>query len=97
MGLPVFLYSIVLEKEQRLIETMKINGMKMHNYWFSNFVFNLFFYCLTAISFLFFGAQIFNFEFFKETNLILLILILFGWGLAQIAMSFVVSVFMSKA
>jgi hypothetical protein len=27
MGLPVFLYQIVLEKETRLIENMKINGM----------------------------------------------------------------------
>lgn len=56
MGLPVFLYHIVLEKEMRLIETMKINGMKMSNYWISNFSFNLLFYTLTAFSFVFFGS-----------------------------------------
>jgi hypothetical protein len=31
--LPVFMYSIVLEKEERLIEMMKMNGMKIINYW----------------------------------------------------------------
>ena len=37
MCLPVFLYYIVLEKETRLVETMKINGMRMRNYWIVNF------------------------------------------------------------
>jgi hypothetical protein len=27
------MYSIVLEKEERLIEMMKMNGMKIINYW----------------------------------------------------------------
>lgn len=31
--LPVFLYAIVLEKEERLLQMMKMNGMKMKDYW----------------------------------------------------------------
>jgi len=46
MCLPVFLYYIVLEKEKRLLEIMKINGMRMKNYWIVNYLFNLMFYCL---------------------------------------------------
>lgn len=64
MGLPVFLYNIVLEKEQRLIETMKINGMRMYNYWTVNFLFNLFFYSITVTIFLVFGAKVYGFSYF---------------------------------
>ena len=31
LSLPVFIYTLVLEKETKLVETMKINGMKMYN------------------------------------------------------------------
>lgn len=61
MGLPVFLYNIVLEKEMKLIETMKINGMRMSNYWITNFFFSLFFYCITMFTFIFFGSSVYNF------------------------------------
>lgn len=30
---PVFMYSIVLEKEDKLIEMMKMNGLRIVNYW----------------------------------------------------------------
>ena len=82
MGIAVFLYQIVLEKETRLLETMKINGMKMSNYWYVNFVFNLAFYGLTAFFFYFFGSQIFKLQVFTDTNMPLMFVILFGWGLA---------------
>ena len=82
MCLPVFLYQIVLEKETRLIETMKINGMRMYNYWIVNFFFNLGIYCITAIVYVFFGAYIFGIELFNATSLSLLILLMLGWGLA---------------
>jgi hypothetical protein len=64
MGLPVFLYQIVLEKETRLIENMKINGMKMSKYWKVNYLFNLVFYLITAILFVFSGMSIFNLQMF---------------------------------
>jgi ABC-2 family transporter protein len=97
MGLPVFLYQIVLEKETRLIENMKINGMKMSNYWTVNFIFNLGFYLATALIFMFFGMRVFNLVVFTETNTVILFSILLGWGLAQVSMSFLISVFLSKS
>ena len=36
---PVFLYAMVLEKEERLIQMMKMNGMKMNDYWINQYVF----------------------------------------------------------
>jgi hypothetical protein len=60
MALPVFIYQVVLEKEMRLIENMKINGMKMSNYWIVNYLFNFGFYSATAILFLLFGTKVFK-------------------------------------
>ncbi len=97
MGLPVFLYQIVLEKETRLIENMKINGMKMSNYWKINYLFNLAFYMMTALIFLFFGMGVFDLQVFTDTNFFVLLTTLFGWGLAQISMAFFISVFVSRS
>lgn len=33
ISLPIFLALLVEEKEMRLVEIMKINGLKMINYW----------------------------------------------------------------
>ena len=48
IALPVFIYNIVLEKETKLLETMKINGMRMNYYWFVNYVFDLTVFLITA-------------------------------------------------
>ncbi len=82
MCMPVFIYQIVLEKETRLLESMKINGMKMKNYWIVNFFFNLGFYSITILLFLFFGISVLKLKFFESTNLMLMFIIFFGWGLA---------------
>ena len=52
---PVFLYTIVLEKEQKLIQMMKMNGMKISNYWLVFFVFNLLLSLITNFIFVFLG------------------------------------------
>lgn len=68
MGFPVFLYLIVLEKEMKLIEIMKINGMRMYNYWIVNFIFDILVYNVSILFFLFFGSQVFEMQFFVETS-----------------------------
>mmetsp|Transcript_30150 Transcript_30150/g.29445 ORF Transcript_30150/g.29445 Transcript_30150/m.29445 type:complete len:447 (+) Transcript_30150:387-1727(+) len=97
MGLPVFIYNIVLEKEARLIENMKINGMRMSNYWLVNYLFSLILYCITMVTFVFFGDRVFQFQFFQHTSIPLVLLILFGWGLAQISLAIFLSVFIQKS
>lgn len=64
LSLPVFLYTIVLEKEQRLIETMKINGLKMSNYWKVNFFFNLAMFLMVMTIYLGFGKFVSGLNYF---------------------------------
>lgn len=84
---PVFLYAIVLEKEERLIQMMKMNGMSMKNYWLVTFLFNLFLSLITNIIFYLFGYLVVKNTFFTETPFGMMFVILFGWMLAQIGMA----------
>jgi len=97
MGFPVFLLSIVSEKEKRLIEIMKINGMKMSNYWMVSYFFNYLLYTVVIFVFMFWGRYVFRFNMFTNTNFLLLFIIFNGWGMAQISWAFFVSVFINKA
>ena len=62
--MPVFMYSIVMEKEERLIEIMKMNGLKMGNYWIMNYLFNLMIYTIAASVFFIFGYTTTDLPFF---------------------------------
>ena len=81
MGLPVFLYQIVLEKEKRLFMYMKINGMRTEAYWTVSYLFNFCLYLITWLLFLTMG-RLFNIVFFTQTNLFLLNIVFIGWGFA---------------
>ncbi|KAL4456247.1 hypothetical protein ABPG74_014208 [Tetrahymena malaccensis] len=95
--LPIFMYVIVLEKEEKLLEMMKMNGMRMKDYWLMTFLFSLTLTVLTYTLFYLFGYFILGLSFFTETSLSLLFVCFFGWGLSQIALSFFFQVFLSKA
>lgn len=64
LSLPIFIYALVLEKETKLVETMKINGMKMYNYWIINFLFDLLIYMVTAGFYVVMGATVLGLTFF---------------------------------
>lgn len=76
---------------------MKINGMQMVNYWIVNYLFNLGFYLATVILFLFFGIAIFKLQVFAVTALSVQAIVFFGWGLSQVSLAFLISVFLSKS
>lgn len=71
--MPLFMYTIVLEKEAKLIEIMKINGMKMSFYWLSNFTFNFILYSGTMIIFNLVASIVLNLSLFTQTNLLLMV------------------------
>jgi hypothetical protein len=71
--MPLFLYTIVLEKESKLIEIMKINGMKMRYYWLSNFAFNFLLYFVTMLIFCMFGSLCLGLTLFTRTSVLLLV------------------------
>ena len=93
---PVFLYTLVLEKEERLREMMKMNGMKIKNYWLVNYLWNAALYLVSASIFLIFGTKILKVPFFVETNSFVLFSTVFGWGLCQVSLSFFFQNFLSR-
>lgn len=95
--LPVFLYLIVLEKEEKLIQMMRMNGMKMSSYWLINFLFNLTISLLTNLTFCLFGWFFLDNAFFHKTHPGLIAIVLLGWILSQIGMATLFQVFLSNS
>jgi hypothetical protein len=95
--MPSFLYQMVLEKEQRLIENMKINGLRMKNYWVVNYLFNYCQYLVSASCFFLFGKYVTKFTFFTDTVPEVIILAFLGWGLNQVSMAFFISCFINNS
>lgn len=97
LGLPVFLQTIVLEKEQRLIQNMKINGLRMSNYWYVNYIFFFLLYLVVMGCYLGFGRYISRLTLFTDTDILLLFLTFFGWGLCQVSQAFFLSSFLNDS
>ena len=95
--LPVFIYSIVYEKEGKILEIMKMNGMKMRYYWVVNFLFDFMIYWFTVIAFIIVGGVILKINVFLSTFYILQFIMFAGWGYAEIGMAFFISPFLSHA
>ena len=95
--LPVFMYALVLEKEERLREMMKMNGLKMKNYWITNYIWNLLLFIPSAAIFTALGYLLVQMPFFTQTSFALIFLIIFGWGVSQVSLSFFFQNFFSKA
>eukprot|EP01028_Stygiella_incarcerata_P004400 TRINITY_DN1960_c0_g1_i1.p1 TRINITY_DN1960_c0_g1~~TRINITY_DN1960_c0_g1_i1.p1 ORF type:complete len:888 (+),score=242.32 TRINITY_DN1960_c0_g1_i1:206-2869(+) len=93
--LPVFLYSIVMEKQTRLREFMKMHGMRMRHYWFTTFVFDWIIYLLATIVFFAFCAM-FQFKFILQTNPLIYSGLYLAWGLSMIAWAIFISAFVRK-
>ena len=92
----IYVNSIVKEKEDRLREMMRMMGMKMSWYWFVNYIWDMFLYLL-IIGIMILTSVCFLLRMFTQTSILIWIIILFGWGNAQIALSFLLSTFFNKA
>ena len=95
--LPVFLFMKVQEKEDKLLEIMKMNGMKTLYYWIVNFIFDCMSYAITIVIFVLFGYFIMKLKSFVDTSFALQLLMFVGWGFAQISMAFALYPFLRKA
>lgn len=71
--LPIFMYVIVLEKEEKLLAMMKMNGMRMRDYWLMTFLFSLTLTIITYALFFMFGYFVLRLSFFTETSFSLLV------------------------
>ena len=95
--LPVFLYNVVLEKETKIIQMMRMNGLGIMTYWLINFVFCFMFCIITFGIFYAFGVWIMGNAFFVNTSALLMWVILVGWAICQIGMSMLFQVFISNS
>ena len=80
LQLPIFIYMVILEKETKILEQMKINGLRMYNYWFVNFVFNYLIYMCAAAAYYGFGRYVFELQLFTITGVEIMMTLLGVWG-----------------
>lgn len=76
---------------------MKMNGMKIRNYWLVYFIFNFILTMVTNLVFFLIGAFALNTNFFTKTSPLLMIIIAVGWALSQIGLAAFLQTFLSKA
>ncbi|EGG13872.1 ABC transporter A family protein [Cavenderia fasciculata] len=88
--LPLFVYSIVLEKQEKLRDMCLMAGLKMRNYWIVTYLFNLMLYTIAVIVVVGISV-IFKFSVFTQGSPFAMALLLFGWGNAMITFSFFLS------
>lgn len=94
---PVMLYGLVLEKEEKLVQMMKMNGMKISNYWLVYGLFNFLLALLTNVIFFLLGSFVLSTNFFTKTSPLLLALVALGWILAQIGLAVFLQTLLDKA
>ena len=76
---------------------MKMNGMKISNYWLVYFTFNFGLCFITILVFFLLGAFVLRADFFLKPSPLLLILVPIGWSLSMIGMAAFFQTFLSKS
>lgn len=66
--LPMFMYTLVLEKTSRIREMMKLNGMSMKYYWITYYIFHFFIYIFFTCAFVWAFSMILQFKWSFHTN-----------------------------
>lgn len=83
--LPLFVFVMVLEKEEKLREMQKSMGMQLWRYYFANYTLNLSLYGV-VVGFFWISGVVAKFRFFDQTDPLLLFLFFLGWGMALVSM-----------
>ncbi|KAJ3287595.1 hypothetical protein HK104_008527 [Borealophlyctis nickersoniae] len=94
--LPIFVITLVKEKEDRILMMMKMNGLKTWAYYASHYVTFYTLYIISALVFLIAGAAC-RLSFFKATAPGVLLVLFFMWGHVQIALAFFFTSIFSKS
>lgn len=94
---PVMLYGLVLEKEEKLVQMMKMNGMKISSYWLIYVVFNFMLAFVTNVVFFLIGALVLDTTFFTQTSPALLVVVALGWIFSQIGLAAFLQTLLDKA
>mmetsp|Transcript_41784 Transcript_41784/g.63813 ORF Transcript_41784/g.63813 Transcript_41784/m.63813 type:complete len:333 (+) Transcript_41784:1381-2379(+) len=76
---------------------MKVNGLREDNYFWVTFFSFLIYFAFTLTIVLGFGFYLFKYKVFVQTGFGIFTLVLFAWGLVQIAMAFFFSMIMADS
>lgn len=97
MTLPIILYALLLEKEEKIRKLLKINGMSMFRYYFSNFLFWFIFLTVTAVIFFVGGFILLKDPFFRVNSPWYFIFFVIGWNVSTIMLAFFLTTMLSRA
>jgi len=90
------LSTIVSEKETKVRYSMEMMGLKRSVYWVSWFIVYAVLFFINTISTIIFG-RLFNYAFFVNTDIIVLIYTFYGYGLAMEALGMLISTFVNRS
>ncbi|KNE54644.1 hypothetical protein AMAG_00604 [Allomyces macrogynus ATCC 38327] len=94
--LPIFVITLVREKEDRILVFLTQNGLKQWTYMFAHAVHFLVLHLIATTVFIVTGI-VFQLELFTRTAAGVYIVLFLVWGFAQIAMAFFLAAFFSKS
>jgi hypothetical protein len=94
--LPIFVITLVKEKEERILVMMRMNGLKNFAYYLAHYIHFYTLHVITSIFFIITGL-LFNMEIFTKTEPLVYIILFFIWGHIQIALAFLFTCFFSKS
>ncbi|KAI8602336.1 hypothetical protein EDD21DRAFT_372164 [Dissophora ornata] len=94
--LPIFVITLVKEKEDRILVMMKMSGLKSFTYYVAHYIHFYVLHILSTLMFIIAGLA-FRMPFFTLVQPGVYILLFFFWGHVQIALAFFLSCFFSKS
>lgn len=97
MLIPIILYGIVSQKQQKLIEIMKMNGLLMRYYWINFFLFNNLISLLSCGLLYIMGRYVFQIIFFVNTGWEVIWVLFVGWSVAQVSLTAFMQIFINSS
>jgi ABC-type multidrug transport system ATPase subunit len=95
-SLPIIVFAVVYEKQEKLTEMMKMMGVSMNYYWSSQYVYSYIVYVVMT-SFIVIIGVAFGLHTFTKVNPLTYIFLFLIYGTTHVAMSFFISCFFNKA
>ncbi|KAF9437391.1 hypothetical protein BGZ76_000926 [Entomortierella beljakovae] len=94
--LPIFVITLVKEKEDRILVMMKMSGLKSFTYYVAHYIHFYILHIIASLMFIIAGFA-FRMPFFTKVEPGVFLILFFFWGHAQIALAFFLSCFFSKS
>lgn len=87
----MLLFTLVMEKEEGIRELLVINGLKIKKYWFVYILYYFIFLNIISVCFVLLGWVMIDLSYFKNTSLLVQIVMLVCWNSCQISWALLAS------